>query len=167
MARSVTMLPNSSPTDPAQIGVTLAVFPLNFAADWRIVEQAPGKVVYTNVKAPVDQPSTIRIAQTVRPNVYAGTGIEPTAQCPTKRGCDTVVELKMVGKVTDSDDPDFVQYLPIRMAFTMNLPVSSDIGSTEVNNLLMALLGAIPAKVNDELFYDGLNDLLHGVVEKQ
>lgn len=164
---SLDTIPDITPV-PEGTPITLSFSALNFPADWRAIEEAPGKVVYTNIQAPIDQPCTLRIAQVARPNVYSGTGIEPSAQCATKRGCDTVVELKMVWKLTDSGDPTFVQYLPVRVALTMNLPVNSSITADNVlADAILPLLGGIASSATDMGLQPGLTELLHGVVEKR
>lgn len=160
-------VPSVSETTPVTSPMALSVQALNFDADWRVVEESPGKIVYTNVNADVDVPCTIRIQQTLRPNVYAGTGIEPGGQCATKRGCDTVIEFKNIWKLTDDSDPSSAVYLPVRAALTLNTPVHPMTTISNVQEILYALFGAIADKAEASDLSAGLALLLHGVVEKQ
>lgn len=146
--------------------LTVAPEPLNFAADFRRIDQAPGRVVYTDVTSPVSQPSTLRIAQSARPNIYAGTSIETAAMLPLKRGCDTVVEIKEVWSLTDAGDPTFIQLIPVRAALTLNLPNCADITDEDVKYLVNKVIAAL-AEQDAATLDSGITDLLHEVVEKQ
>lgn len=164
MSRTLTHGPNGTPIEGLST-VTIAPAPINFAEDLRVVESGPGRVVYTDVTSPQDQPSTLRIAQQSKPNVYAGTSIDPAAFLATKQGIDTVVEIREVWSEVDSTDSTYLKLIPVRAAITLNLPVASQVTSTEVALLVNRVVAALFAQ-GDATIADGLTDLLHGVVEK-
>lgn len=167
MSAILTTNPAPSVQDPVVGDISLTADALNFDADWRIIDEGPGRVVYTNVQSPVDQPLTLRIAQTVRPNVYAGSAIELAAQLPTRRGCDTVIELKGTWAIGDSEDATFKRMFPVRIATTMNLPLCAEITDQVVIDSLLAPMIAALAANRESTLQGGINDLLHGVVEKR
>lgn len=159
------------PTDTEVAGVaavTLAVTPLNFEEDWRVVEASSdgSKIVYANVTTPVDMPATLRIAQSLRPNVYAGTSIEPANMSQTRKGLDIVFEIKEVIAVKSDEDAAYRELLPVRAAITFNVPVSAHIGATEVERLIARSIAAI-AEQGSASITSGLNLALHGVTEKR
>lgn len=144
--------------------VVLTFDPLNFVADFRIVEEGVGKAVYTDITAPQDRPSTLRIAQSVRPNVYAGTGISDSAMLPSRKGTDTVVEIKEVWEATDSVS-GAITHLPVRLAITANLPQSSLVTADAVERLITRALASLYSQADGDMSA-GLNTLLRGVVKK-
>lgn len=157
------------PTSTAVAGVpsvTFPVAPVNFDADFVAIDSSkPGQVIYTDVTCPLDQESTLRITQTARPNVYAGTSVETGSMLPSKRGLDTVIELKELHKITDSDDPSFVQYAPYRVAIITNTPISEYVSATVVLHLLERAIAAF-GQQGDATLNDGITALLHGAVAK-
>lgn len=146
--------------------ITFPISPLNFVADFSAVEEGPGKVVYTDVTAPIDRPSTLRIARVVRPNIYAGTGISDAAMLPSRKGTDTVVEIKEVWELSDSLDPMFLKHLPVRAAITLNLPQSSVVTADAVERLIGRAVAAVFAQADGDMTI-GINALLHDVVRKK
>lgn len=155
------------PSDVENVAsIAFTAYPINFVADFRTIEEGPGKLVYTDVTSPVDQPSTLRIQQSLNSNVYSGTSIEPNAMLPTRKGVNTVVEFKEVWKITDSDEPSFCQYMPVRAALTLNLPTCAEMTATELQGFVGRLMASLAAQGSDTLV-TGLADLLHGVVEKR
>lgn len=164
MTKSVSLGPN-----PTAVGgvasVGFAPAPINFSTDMKKIETGPGKVIYTDVTAPSDRRYTLRIAQQSRPNIYAGTTIDPSVFLSSKRGTDTVVEIKGILEVTDSVDTTFLQQAPYRLALTMTLPESQFISATEMKAMLDRLVAALATQGDDEILA-GLTNLAHGVVEK-
>lgn len=166
MAKTTSFGPNGSPVgDPVITAITFPVAPINFLSDFREVEDGPGKVVYTDVTAPQDQPSTVRIAQTVRPNVYAGSSIDSSVYLPNKKGTDTIIELREIWSVVDSTDASFLLQFPIRMALTMSLPDSAYVTADSVERLVARLVACLAAQGMDTPD-SGIQALLHGVVKK-
>lgn len=155
------------------VGTDLAVNPtttltfkaLNFPADFREIEDAPGKVVLTDITTPLDQPSTIRVAQTSRPNVYAGTTLDPSVHLPNKKGTDTIVEVREIWSETETTDPSYQRMFPVRVAITMSLPNASQVSTADATALVLRAVAAL-GKAGDNNITTGITDLLHGVVKK-
>jgi len=165
MAKVLTMGPNRTPVEGITSLALSQFAPLNFVADFRAIEEGPGKVVLADVTTPVDQPSTLRIAQQSKPNVYAGTSIDPSAYLPNRKGVDTIVELKQVWAITDSEDASYLRHVPVRCAITLSLPTTSVITSEDVETLVCRTIAGMFAHADDEMDA-GINALLHGVVSK-
>lgn len=145
--------------------LTIAPTPLNYEADFSVIDEGAGYVVYTDTTSPIDQPSTLRIAQTVRPNVYAGTSIESAAMLPSRKGSDTVVEIKEQWVETDSVDPTYYRVLPVRCAITLNYPIAAQMTPAALKHLVERTVAALFGQ-GDATSDDGLNALLHGVAQK-
>jgi hypothetical protein len=145
--------------------VTFPIPPINYTADLREVEDGPGKVVYTDVTSPQDQPSTLRIAQQSRANIYAGTSIDPAAFLATKRGTDTIIEVRQVWMESDSEDSTYLRFAPVRAALTLSLPDSAIVTPDRVADLVQTVIAALFAQ-GDDTHTDGIAALLHGVVKK-
>lgn len=164
MAKVLTTGPNGTAIGGLAT-LTLAVPPLNYDADFRALESVPGKLVMTDITSPQDQPSTIRLAQTSRPNIYAGTSIDPSAFLASRKGVDTIVEAKEVWSITDAADPSFLQLMPARAAITLTLPVSSLVTADVVMGLVGRAVAALFAQ-GDATHDDGIDALLHGVLSR-
>lgn len=165
MARTVSTGTNGT----AQAGITPLTFamnPVNFTADFKIIEDGPGKVIYTDLTAPLDQPSTIRIAQQNKANVYAGTSIDPSVYAASKSGTDTIVELREVWRETDSVDTTYQVDLPMRGALTLSIPNASQISAAMVETFAKRLVAAALYAQGVQTPSTGINALLHGVVKK-
>lgn len=145
--------------------LTLVVPPHNYTADFRSLEEGPGKIVMSDVTSAVDQPSTLRIAQQSKPNVYVGTSIDSSAFLANKRGTDTILEIKEVWSITDAAVPEFLQLMPARCAITLSLPTHALITDSVVEALVCRAIAAL-FNQGDATSADGINALLHGVVSR-
>lgn len=138
---------NKGYTDTTIVGepeLTFARGPLNFAADFRVKANQPGKeVVLTNITSPIDRPEKIRIAYTDIANVYSGTGIDPSLSSPTKRGVSVLVQLTEVISVTDDSDPDYRIDLPVSFHLVVKVPASEHITAADVNIGIGRLLSGL------------------------
>jgi len=162
MTKSVSMVTS----DPSGSAITHSFGTADFADCLRVLEQGPRKVIYTDITAPVDQPSTIRIAQTSRPNIYAGTSIDPSMFLPTRKGTDTIIEVREVWSIVDSVDTTYLGYAPVRAALTLTLPDGGGISAVDVLELLGRVIGmGLAADESDVTLVDGATNLLHGVVD--
>lgn len=153
----------------AQAGITPLTFvmsPLNFPVDFRVIEEGPGKVVYTDITAPLDQPSTIRIAQTSKANVYAGTSIDPAVFLASKSGIDTIAECREIWREIDSVDLKFQHDWPVRCALTLSLPNTSQVTPALVEALVKRTVAAALYAQGVQTATTGLSSLLRGVVQK-
>ncbi|DAD51167.1 coat protein [ssRNA phage SRR7976324_1] len=154
--------PNGTPIDGLS-ALTFPVGPLNFDADFRILEDEPGRVVMADVTSPYSQLSTIRIAQSSKPNVYAGTSIDPTAFLANRRGTDTILEVREVW--SDPLDATGPKLMPVRCAVTLSLPTCDAITASDVQALIARAV-ALAFRQGEATATNGINDLLHGVVRK-
>jgi hypothetical protein len=169
VAHEISYGPISGTAIGSVVPYDLTITPNDFDADLSVVEEGPGKVIYTDTKAYVDRPETVRIAQQSRPNVYSGTTIDPASALSYKRGTDTIVELKGVGAIVDGSDADYVKYFPYRLAVTMTLPTHVLVDSTFVITQLQRLLSYFCASNSTDVegsFAAGIDGLLRGVVKK-
>lgn len=164
MAKSVTYGPNGTPVDGVT-AVTFAVPPLNYDADFRLVEDEPGRVLMTDLTSPQDQPSTLRITQTSRANIYAGTSIDPSVFLASRRGLDTYLEVREIWSESDSEDSTYLRHVPVRFAISMTLPESAIVTPAAVERLAARAVAALFAQ-GDATIDDGVSALLHGVVRK-
>lgn len=164
MTKSLSYGPNGTPVEGVT-AVTFAVAPLNYTADFAEVESGPGKIVYTDTTSPQDQPSTLRIAQQSRPNVYAGTSVDPSCYLPNRKGTDTIIEIREFWNLTDSTDSTFLNVAPVRCAITMTLPDSSVVTADAVSRLIARGVAALFAQ-GDATIANGVDALLHGAVKK-
>lgn len=152
----------------AQAGITPLTFPvspLNYDADFGVLEEGPGKIVYTDVTAPQDQPSTLRIATRDIANVYAGTSIDPSVFLPSRKGTDTIVEVREVASVVDSTDATFLQQFPSRFALTMSLPDTAYVTDDFVLAGVARVVAALFAQ-GDQTAATGIADLLRRVARR-
>lgn len=162
MTKILTLGPNG--TDVPTIGtIDLAVEPLNFASDFALVEDAPGKVVYADLTAPLDQPWTLRKQQSTRANIYQGTSIDPSAYASTKRGVDTVIEIRGTIKVVD-DVSGKEELLPVRWALTSTMPVHAAVDKTVALALAKRLLASVALNGEDGI-QEGLGNLQRGALK--
>lgn len=164
MAKVLTTGPDGTPVAGVEF-VTLAIPPLNYDVDFRVLEEGPGKLVMTDITSPLDQPATIRVAQQAKPNIYAGTTIDPSAYLANKRGTDTIAEAKETWSITDAGDPTFQQLAPARAAVTLSLPTSALITEELVMGLVGRAVAALFAQ-GEATYTTGVSALLHGVVSR-
>lgn len=164
MAKTMAFGPNGTSVD-GLASITLTSDPLNFDADFRIIDEGPGKVVMTDVTSPLDQPATLRVAQQSKPNVYAGSSIDPSAYIANKRGTDTIVEVREVWSITDDTDPTFLQLVPVRAAISLTLPSTNLVTADAVEQLVMRTVMSLYTQ-GAATMDAGLGNLLHGVVKK-
>lgn len=164
MAKTLAYGPNSTPVEGLAT-LTNAIAPVNFAADFRVIEDVPGKLVMADITSSLDQPSTLRIAQQSKANIYAGTTIDPSAFLANRRGTETIVDMRETWAITDSGDPAFLQLAPARAAIMLSLPTSSLITADAVMRLVNRAVASLFAQ-GDATPADGVNALLHGVVSR-
>lgn len=164
MAKTISYGPNGTAVAGVSDVVTTTL-PLNFTADFRSIEEGPSKVVYTDITAPQDRASTLRIAQSSRANIYSGTSIDPSVFLATKRGTDTIIEVRETHEETDSTDSTYLRHYPVRAALTLTLPDASQVTADAVVRLINRLVAAVATQGDDELTA-GVTALLHGVVKK-
>lgn len=156
--------PNGTAVDGVT-DVTFPVAPLNYDADFRVLEEGPGKVVLTDITSPLNQPSTLRIAQSVRANVYTNSDIDSSAYLSSKKGADTIVEVREIWSKTTVSDPSYERLFPVRCAITLTVPTDAIIDTTSVQRLIARAVAAF-ATMGDDSYDNGIDALLHGVVAR-
>lgn len=129
----------TSPETGARMDVLPA--PINWNADWRVVETKPGEVIMTNIGAPMDQPEKIRVAFSEIADVYKGTGIIPNPNTITysKKGISLLVQYTCVG--TDSDNPDGV--FPVSAHLVLKLPAGVEADGATIGQIIGRVLGSL------------------------
>lgn len=166
MAKTTSYGPSGTPVgDPVITALTFPIAPLNFDADFGIIEEGVGKVVMTDITSPQDQPSTLRISQQAMPNVYAGSSIDSSVYLPNKKGTATVVEICEIWTVTDDTDPAFLLQFPVRGALTLRLPDSAYVTPASVERLVGRVVAGLFAQ-GSAISTTGLEAILHGIVKK-
>lgn len=164
MSKTLTHGPSGTAVE-GLAAVTYTIPPLNYDADFRAIEEGVGKVVYTDVSSPQDQPSTLRIAQQSKANVYAGTTIDPSVFLANRRGSDTIIEVREVWAETESTDASYLRLMPVRAAITLSLPTAATITYSDVSTLIGRAIAGLFAQA-DATNEDGITGLLHGVVKR-
>lgn len=166
MTRSVSTGLNNSPVgDPAITSLDFDIVPLNFEEDFRLLEESAGKNIYADITTPVDQLTTLTIAQRAKANVYAGSSIDPNSFLDSKAGTDILIERREIWVESDSTDPTHHQFAPVRAALSLTIPTAASIDGSTIEDLISRLVASVAAQGKDEL-HSGLNDILHGVVRK-
>jgi hypothetical protein len=164
MAKSI----STGYTDTAISGFTslpLTAPAVNYSEDYRILSEGPAEVILTNVKSPVDQPSTFRFAQRANKNVYAGLGVDPSAYLPIQQGTDTVVQVKELWSETDADDSTYRKLIPASCGITLSLPAYGSITEAQALALVLrTVAGLFEQKSSDGT---GIAALLRGVLVKK
>lgn len=141
MAKSIA----TGPTDTAFSGSTTLTVPipgLNWTTDHRILSSNTGEMLTTNVTSPTNQPETFRFARKVIKDVYANTGVDPSARLSTKTGFAQLVEMRQLWKETDSVDVTYEKFIPLKVGITIQ---TSDYGNVTADMLLTAAKRAIAA----------------------
>lgn len=146
--------------DPIGISAT----PINFS-DMLVLEEGPGKTVYTDLTSPADRPSTTRFTVSSKANIYAGSSIDSSVWLPSKKGTEIYVELRQVWAVTDSVDLTYHKEFPVRAALALSVPETGVIEAADVWDLALAAFISLYAN-RDNDGDAGINALLHGVTEK-
>lgn len=160
---------NYGPNGTAVAGVssiTLPIAPLNFDADFGVVQDEPGKVVMTDVTSPVGRPALVRIATRERANIYAGSNLDPGVYLPVRSGTDKLVEVTMVVEVTDPADPSYLKLFPVRLAVTSTLPRYADVDMVALEKVLLTRAIAAMAAQGASTLDTGLAATSRGVLTK-
>lgn len=139
----------------------------NYSADWNLVEDSVGKVVYSNNKAPLDQPMTLRVAQQSRSNVYAGSSIDVAMYASNKTGTDTIFEVKGVGEITDSADASYRKLVPWRAALTFTTPNIAEMNEQDMYFMAELVLASLYVQGSDGTEDTGLEALLRGALYRK
>lgn len=162
MSKTLTLGPTHS--TPVAAAWSLSV-PALVKADYGIVEDGPDIFKLRDLTSPRDQQWTLRVQQKPRANVYAGSAIDPAGYLSSRSGIDTIVELLGTAIETDSVTGE-VEYVPVRLAFSMTVPDASVVTAANVKTMLAHLLGGLGAFDATGWSDSGLTGLLNGVTHK-
>lgn len=145
--------------------ITFAVAPLNYVADFLPLVDDPGVNIFVDNTAPVNRPSTLRLAVRDVSNIYAGTSIDPAVFLPSRKGRDIVVQVQEVHEVTDSANAALLQQYPIKGTLTINAPLDEAVTPAVLEHVVARLVAAIARQGDDDLAA-GLSALHRGVTTK-
>lgn len=154
---------SNTPTVPVTPARTAdAPQPINFGEDFRVLREAPGEVVLTNIHAPIQNPETIRIAFSEIADVFKGTSIEANTDAVNmnsgmKRGCSILTQMTGVGV-----DANGVRF-PYSAHLVLKIPYGPEPTWTSVAQVISRLMGSMydTGEATIETRMDGL---LRGVL---
>jgi len=144
---------------------TIIPEPLNFAADYRVLKEAGGEVVLTNINCPLTNPETIRIAFSEIADVFKGAAIEPSGDTMSsmgsqawRKGASILVQMNGVG-VASADSALF----PYSAHLVLKIPYGADPEADDVVAIVNRLLGSLYDTGSDDPTAR-LDALLRGVL---
>lgn len=153
-----------NPTGTALTGVVVKA---PAAADLGVIEEAPGILKFKDLTTPRNQPTTIRLQQKLRPNVYAGTTIESVAYLADKAGTDTIIEVLGVAVEDDVADTFAAAMVPYRMALSFTVPNgAATFTNAQLVEAVKYLLGFLASEDDTELAGTGISRILNGVLRR-
>lgn len=133
----------------------------NYLADWAKKTDTSGEVIIVNGNSSVDRPENIRIAYTVVPDIYKGSGIDPALVAPSRKGFSLVVQITEVARITESADGSYVD-LPLSAHLVIKAPANELITATVIETMVKRLLSSL---YNDNaVTLTRLGQLMRGVV---
>jgi len=150
---------------PASLSIT--PINLNYAADFRVKSSTADEVLATNVTCPKDQPETLRVAQRVIKNVYAGTNIAPEYQLPIKTGTASLFELAQVWVEVESTDATYKRYVPIKVGTILTVPDYGNISADDLRNLVKRGAGLLYEANNVDLGLGLSTVIRNGVLKRK
>lgn len=98
---------------------------VNFGADFVKKSDSPSEALLTNMRAPVGLPEYFRFATSTSNDIYKGVDINPSYRSQMKQGVSVLVQNIIMLKETDSADPDYEVYYPVKVhtvAVVPNIP---------------------------------------------
>lgn len=129
---------NSSAAQPA-LNPTV----LNYGSDYRVISDDDSSCLITNIKTPVDQPDTIRVATQDVANIYSNTSLKANQISAARQGVSVVLQENSVYKVIDTDLPLAATYLPVSMHLVLKVPTGYSIPEADLISQIKRLLGAL------------------------
>lgn len=137
-------------TNDTSTGVSpsITISPLNFPVDFRTGDRSSkntsSELFLKDIKSPVALPETIRVAYSVKPNVYANSILDKSLYAPSKQGWQVLSQLDTTWSVTDSDDPTLEIALPMHAHLVISGPMNDLIDADAVmTHLIGRLLGTL------------------------
>lgn len=162
MSRSLTIGP--VPTGVAITSLALKAFS---NADFGVIEEGPGILKFRDLTTSRVQPTTVRLQQKLRSNIYAGTTIESTNFLADKSGTDTIIEVLGVGVETDSVNLAYEASAPYRVALSFTTPNgAASLEHSHIVEMVSYLLSVLTAEGDADLADVGLSRILNGVLRR-
>lgn len=137
---------NNGYTDTPIEGVSSLALPrglVNFASDYRITSETPGEIKLTNLTSPLDRPESVRIAYSVIPDVYKGSGISSSVQPPSTKGVSILCQVTNVYRDTTVTTAPID--LPVSLHLVIRVPAHSSINA----GLVLGHLGRLVSGLFD------------------
>lgn len=138
---------------------------INWAADYRVVDDGPTEAVITNITSPLGVPDKFRFAHNDITDIYRGTGIDPTLYYQTKRGTKFLVQLNSSAVVTDTDEAAYRAVLPVSAHLVVSVPNCELIDYNWVlTNLIYRMLGGLWTTLPTGSIEQNIPGLLRGAI---
>lgn len=139
---------------------TLALDPINFGSDFRVLRNTGDELILTNITSPIDRPERVRIAMKEVKNVYQGTDVSISAQAASRKGVNLHVQLQQNFSTLEAER---VIHLPVSTSITIKIPASEQLTAADVKSSVSRLLASLFETGSDS---DArLTALLHGSLE--
>lgn len=136
-------------------------------ADFGVIEEGPGILKFRDLTTPRTQPTTVRMQQKPRPNVYAGTSVDASRMLANKAGTDTILEVLGLGVETDTVDSSYSAFVPYRGALSVTVPDGSEaFGAAQLVEILTYMLAFLMKEGEIELAGVGVDRILNGVLAR-
>lgn len=114
-------------------------------ADSLVVKQdEPDKVVVESKTSPYERPERWEFGWTPIGNMYKSTSVEiaVSARPVTTGGVQLLVKYRGYMQITDSDDPLFLNIIPIDMHSVVRVPINSYVTASDIKVYLQRQIGA-------------------------
>lgn len=137
---------NNGYIDTAIPGVSSLAFArglVNYPVDFRITSETTGEVKLTNLTSPLDRPETVRIAYSVIPDVYKGSGISVNVQPPSSKGVSILCQVTNVYRDTT------IAASPIDLPVSTHMVIRVPAHSSITAELVQAHIGRLISSLYD------------------
>lgn len=115
---------------------------LNFGADYRVRSDEPKEAVITNLTSPIGKGETFKFGCSDVKNIYQNTPIDASAQSPSKRGVQVLVQLKDCWTISDS--VLLTEYtVPVEGHIVLKIPSVDGISSTDIEQFVGRLVSGL------------------------
>lgn len=116
---------------------------LNFGKDFRVKENTATEAVAINLTSPVDRTEKIQWAYYEIKDIYANTGIDPSAYAASRKGWKILTKVNDILSTTDSVDADFRKDSPISAQIVITGPQSEYITPDMIQTVVSRAVSAL------------------------
>lgn len=127
-------------TSPATGTRAINAEPINYNADWRVVDQKANEVTLVNLRSNLDQPMKLRAAWSEIPDIFKGSGVEPLDGSFNGNAKRKGVSVLMQLTGADSDE-NGVGPFPWSAHLVLKVPTGGGVDHENVLYILKSLLG--------------------------